>query len=168
MISERTELWVFFMPMTSKCDESGKEMNVLAHFPRPSIPLLLVLLTSFAFQFVWDSRSDGPPPSRWRNASQARSWEGQVSLPRSCYRWPKDCTRSWWACGALVGPAIPAAMFVGLLSGWSASSVLEAQSDFFFFLKCQCSSDGSSRVSALLVSSVAVSDFLWELYVIES
>lgn len=67
---------------------------------------------------------------KWWATSQARSWEGLVSLLGSCYRWPEDCTRSWWAHRALAGPAIPAVTFIGLLSGWSASSVLEAHSDF--------------------------------------
>lgn len=155
------------MPVTSKHDESEKGMNVLTHFPCPSIPMLLVLLTSFAFQFVWGRRSDGPFPSRWRSTSRARAWEVLVSLLRSCYRWPEDSTRSWWASRALAGPDRPAVTFVGLLSGGSASLVLKAHSDFKKKKSADISSyDGSSKVSAFLISSVAVSDFLWKLYVL--
>lgn len=115
------------MPVTSKHDKSENELRHYFLFPCPSIPGLLMWLTSFPFLFVWGSRRERSFPSGGRIASQARCGQGRLSLLGSSCSGLKI---SQWAHGN-TGPSLAQPdQFVHWLSGWSAGLLLEAQPGF--------------------------------------
>lgn len=147
MISKKNELWVFFMPMTSKCE--GSE-NVWI-YPALQFPCYLCCWQALPSTLFGAQRS---LPRRCRNTAE--------QLVQMAWRSPKELM----GIQGQAGHAIPAGMSVGLLSGWSASSLLKAHSHLRGHICTFSCSDGSTRVSALLISTAATSYFLWKLYVL--